>query len=704
MSAIGGKWMKIRLHVICAIFFMVFVAVLCKAFDLQVTMRDQLVGKVKNEIVRYLSLGAVRGEIFDANGERLAASIASTTLRADPSIMKDREAMAIQLGEMLQVDQENLSKDFSTNNKYVLVKRNLNKQELQDLKEIKSRGLIFEKEYRRSYPNGTLGSHFLGFVGKYGEGLEGLEKSLDAYLKAGPERLKVKRDNLGRIMVDDFEVNVEQSKGDSVVLTIDRRIQYIAEKALAAAVEKHNASSGMALVMRPKTGAIVASAVWPTFDPNNFENVLKDRERDRIRNRILTDPFEPGSTFKVFVVAAGLEEGLISPEFIVNCENGFFRVANHTVRDTHNYGDLSISEVIKYSSNIGSLKIGSILGNDLLYNYLTRFSFSERTGLAHLSGEAAGILRQPRTWREVEAANIAFGQGVSVTALQMVMAMSSLANDGVMMKPYIVDRVADAEGRTIEQYEPQILRQVVSPLTARQVAAMLRMAVQKGGTATRAEVTGYPVAGKTGTAQKVGKGAKSYTAGKYVASFLGFAPYHDPQLCVMVVLDEPKNGYYGGTVAAPAFREIMEQALPLLDIPPTEDRGEPVWPLLTRDSGGAPGLVAANHPTNYLRVRLKKGDRGAKGPITISSIGHGAALNMELAGGPSFADVAAGPPSYPGIMPDLSGLSMRQVMEIMSEYQMDLEYQGSGLVTGQNPSPGAAVAEGQVGAIIFERQ
>jgi cell division protein FtsI (penicillin-binding protein 3) len=377
-------------------------------------------------------------------------------------------------------------------------------------------------------------------------------------------------------------------------------------------------------------------------------------------------------------------------------------VANHTVRDTHSYGDLTVSQIIKYSSNIGSLKLGGILGNNLLYNYLTRFSFGEKTGLAYLSGEASGLLRHPKQWQQVEAANIAFGQGLSVTTLQMVMAMSSLANDGVLMKPYIVDRVLDADGRITERYEPQILRQVVSPLTARQMAAMLRMAVQKGGTATRAEVAGYPVAGKTGTAQKVVRGGKGYAPGKYVASFLGFAPYHDPQLCVMVVLDEPQNGYYGGTVTTPAFKEIMENALPLLDIPPTEDKGDPVWPLVQRNYIGAPGVLEGDQPANFIRVKLKKNDRGARGPITFASLSPEQAI---LAGGaePIFVDVSPALATDPGIMPDLSGLTMRQVMEVMSEYFMDLEYLGSGHVVGQQPVAGTSVAAGQTCSVVFDR-
>ncbi|MDR1045128.1 MAG: transpeptidase family protein [Candidatus Adiutrix sp.] len=704
MSSERGQWMNIKLKMIVVVFVLIFAAVVYKSFALAVTDRDYLMGKANREIERNMKLGAVRGEIFDINGERLAASVEAPTLWADPALIQDKEETVRQLAEILNLNEKEQAKlggSLGGRQRFVYIKRHMSEEEALAVRNLNIRGLGFKKEYRRTYPNGPLASQLLGFVGLDSEGLEGLEKALDERLRPGQDKIKVKRDNVDRIMVDNIEGELEQTRGGSVVLTIDRRIQHIAEKALSRAVGTYQAASGLALVMRPKTGAVLAAAVavnGESFDPNNFS--LSDPAARR--NRILTDTFEPGSTFKIFVVAAALEEGLVTPGTVVYCENGAFKVGRHTVRDTHNYGDLTISEVIKHSSNIGSLKVGGILGNDLLYNYLTRFSFGEKTGLAHLPGEDSGLLRHPKRWYQIDAANIAFGQGVSVTALQMVMAMSSLANDGVLMKPYIVDRVLDADGRIVEQYEPHILRQVVSPLTARQVAAMLRMAVQKGGTATRAEVEGYPVAGKTGTAQKVSRGGKTYAAGKYVASFLGFAPYHNPELCVMVVLDEPRNGYYGGTVAAPAFREIMREALPILDIPPIEGPVDPVWPILQRNAGGAPGVVAGGQSNNFIRVRLKKGDRGRKGPITYASLSPEKALSAGISE-PVFADVGLGLTVEPGVMPNLTGLSMRQVVEVMSEYGLDLEFAGSGHAVGQEPGPGTAVAAGQTGSIYFER-
>lgn len=705
----SNKWMKTRLKLVCAIFAMVFAAVLYKSFTLTVLDRQHLKGKADAEVTGLLELGAVRGEILDASGEeRLAASVAVHSLYADPSLIpatlesegddlrkkgarEDRETVALKLHETLGLGLDDLKKSLSKNSKFVYIERQLNEEKAEAVKALKLPGIGFKKEYRRTYPNGSLAANFLGFVGIDGQGLEGLELALDDYLKAGQEKVRVKRDRLGRYLVDKVDGELKQTRGASVVLTLDRRIQYITEKALAKAVDTYQAKSGMALVMNPRTGAVISAAVWPTYDPNAprlFDN-------DSKRNRILTDTFEPGSTFKVFVVAAALEEGRVTPETVVYCENGAFRVANHTVKDTHSYGDLTISQVIKHSSNIGSLKIGSMVGKDLLYNYLTRFSFGERTGLAHLPGEAAGVLRNPKRWHPLDEANIAFGQGVSVTTLQMVMAMSSLANDGLLMKPYIVDRVLDEDGRVIERHEPQILRQVVSPLTARQVAAMLRMAVQKGGTATRAEVLGYPVAGKTGTAQKVVKGSKGYASGKYVASFIGFAPYHDPQLCVMVVLDEPSRGsYYGGTVATPAFKEIMENALPLLDIPPTEGKGDPVWPIVQKNSGGAPGVVKADQPTNFIRVRLNKKNRRTYAPVTASIQDKDLQLAGEL--DPDIDE--------PDKMPDLRGKTMREVVQKMADYGLDIEFSGSGRVVGQSPLPGATVAFGQSSSIIFDKQ
>jgi cell division protein FtsI (penicillin-binding protein 3) len=356
-----NKRLKLKLRLVAILFFLIFGMVLYKAIGLQVVNRDFLVTKARAEVERYLSLGAVRGEIFDVGGEKLAASLSVSSLYADPSEVQDKAETARLLGEILGQDQARIFNRLNTNNKkFVWLKRQLSHDEAEAVRDLSIDGLGFSKEYQRAYPNGSLAANFLGFVGVDNQGLEGLERALDEYLRAGSNKVKSRRDGRGRSMLDSGEI--QDARGASVVLTLDRRIQYITEKALARAVETYKAKSGLALVMRPKTGAVVAAAVWPTFDPNEYK---KASEASR-RNRILTDPFEPGSTFKVFVVAAALEENLANPGTVIDCENGAFRVGNNIVRDVRGYGDLSVSEIIKYSSNIGSLKIGALLGNDLL--------------------------------------------------------------------------------------------------------------------------------------------------------------------------------------------------------------------------------------------------------------------------------------------------------------------------------------------------
>jgi cell division protein FtsI (penicillin-binding protein 3) len=481
------------------------------------------------------------------------------------------------------------------------------------------------------------------------------------------------------------------------------RIQNIAEKSIAKAVVERNAKSGMAVVVRPSTGEILASAVYPTFDPNNY-GLSETSDR---RNKVLTDPLEPGSTLKIFTVAAALEEKLVTPESVFFCENGVYQIeAYQPIRDTGVYGDLTVSEIVKKSSNIGASKIGERLGPFKLYNYLSKFGFGQKTGLSYPAGESAGLLRPPGKWHIVDAANISFGQGLSVTALQMVMAVSALANDGVLMRPSLVSRVIDANGTIIEHKPPQIVRQVVSPLTARQVMAMMRMAVMKGGTGRKADIEEYPVAGKTGTAQKVDIGSKGYASGKYVASFVGVAPYNNPELCVLVILDEPYPAYHGGEVAAPVFKEIMSQSLPLLDIPPTEAPIEPNWPIVDRNEPGVPGVLMAEQTSfNYVKVSIPSGD---KGHGKIKPLAEIVLSNEQLEFaklGQDDKDITLRPPSDDGqlgVMPNLRGLSMREVLDILTPYHMVLEYHGTGLSASQEPPPGTLVSKGQMARVAFE--
>ncbi|MDR1872300.1 MAG: transpeptidase family protein [Deltaproteobacteria bacterium] len=713
-----------RLKWLLLVFVLVFFAQIVRAFEIQVVKRDILVEESRKTSERFYDLDSVRGEIYDRNGEKLASSVATNSVYVDGATVKERGEAVLALSKALNMDYETLAQKFEDlkslpgtsatapnrqpkERTFSWIKRHISDEEAEAMRQVKIRGVRLKKEYRREYPNGVLAAHLLGFVGKDGGGLEGLELALDKYLRVNPKGVVVRQDRLGRIIMDLPDQALSQPKGASVMLTLDRQIQRITEKALEKAVIDRNAVSGQALVVRVRTGEILASAVYPTFDPNRYQ---ESAEADR-RNKVLSDPFEPGSTFKVLVTAAALEEKLITPESVFFCENGLYKIegGTNTIKDSGSYGDLTVSRIIQVSSNIGAIKIGETLGQYKLYNYLKRFAFGEKTGLAYPSGESAGRLRPPKEWYPADAASISFGQGLSVTSLQMTMAVASLANDGVLMRPTLVSRVIDDEGRIIEQMTPQIVRQVVSPLTARQVLAMMRMATMKKGTGRLADIPGYPVAGKTGTAQSVSPGKNTYSKDKYVASFVGVAPYQNPELCVFVALMEPWPAYYGGEVAAPVAKVILEQALPILDIPMIEETVEPAWPVEAKDNsaGRAPGVVTDKGAANFLMVKIKKGDRGQPGPIPSLGQDYKGYVTESL----DFESLAPtedliAPPKEdgePGIMPSLKGLSMREVMNLLSQFRLNVEYAGSGLAVEQWPLPGAKVAAGEIARISFGR-
>jgi cell division protein FtsI (penicillin-binding protein 3) len=716
-----------RLTWIFGVYAIVFLAIIVRAVEIQLVKSDILVEKTKKISETWLDFGSVRGELYDRNGEKLASSVAVNSVSVDANILKERGETFYRLSKALNMDYEKLARTFENlksvpgtsgaspnrpikNRTFSWIKRHISDEEAESIKELKDlKGIRLEKEYRREYPNGSLAAHLLGFVGKDGQdgqGLEGLELALEKYLRVlNPARVIVRQDRLGRIIMDRPNQYVNQPKGASVMLTLDRQIQRLTEAALEKAVIERNAKSGQALVVRVKTGEILASAVYPTFDPNNYQ---KSDSSDR-RNRVLTDPYEPGSIFKLFTVAAALEEKLITPDTVFFCENGLYKIDGTTasVKDTGRYGDLSVRKIVQVSSNIGAVKIGERLGPYKFHNYLTRFAFGEKTGLAYPSGESPGLLRPAKDWKPLDLASTSFGQSLSVTSLQVTMAVAALANEGALMRPTLVSRIIDENGRVIEQSQRHIVRQVVSRLTASQVMEMMRQVVLPGGSGWRAEIPGYPVAGKTATSQTVEPGTSVYSKDKYVASFVGVAPYYDPELCVFVSLTEPWPNFYGGEIAAPVFKAIMENSLPLLDIPMVNDMEDPVIISESKGKviGGVPGVVSESSPVNFLMVKLKKGDRGRAGPIPdlVQDYKGLAADNLDFDGVAVETEPIVPPTEAgaPGVMPSLKGRSMREVKDILSPFLLSVEYLGSGLANGQDPAPGTLVEVGQTARISF---
>jgi cell division protein FtsI (penicillin-binding protein 3) len=555
---------KIRAAVMSS-FFLLWLAVIgARAGYLQLYKGDWLSRKAAGQYERELTISGKRGAIYDSRHEVMAVSVETTSIAAYTTHVEDKTRTAASLAKILRLNAKALKRELSSDRPFVWIKRQATPKEVAAVKKLGLKGIDFLSEHSRFYPNTTLAAQVLGFTGIDGRGLEGLEFFYDKELKGAENRVTVLRDALGRGF-DADRLGAANQTGNNLILTIDRHIQFIAEQALAEVVTGHKAKSGMALVMDPRTGALLAMAHYPFFNPNAYGK----SNRATWRNRAITDAFEPGSTMKIFSAAAALENGTIRPDTIFYCENGNYVVGGHAVHDTKPHGWLTLQQIVKYSSNIGAVKLGERVGPRILHDQLQNFGFGRRTGVDS-PGESLGSLANYKRWTAVDAGAIAFGQGVSATALQVLSAASALANDGVMMRPYLVKAVTDTEGRTVRTIDPETVGRVVSAATAQTMRGIMRSVVTEGGTGVKADVAGYSVGGKTGTAQKIDADG-NYAQDLYVASFVGFAPTERPAIAVLVIVDEPKGSIYGGLVAAPAFSQIVRESLGYLNVSPTDD-------------------------------------------------------------------------------------------------------------------------------------
>jgi len=507
----------------------------------------------------YISRGQ-RGTIYDTNHREMAVSIDVSSIAAYPPKIKDTRKAVKALSGVLNIDSRALKKKLESKKSFVWIKRQITPKETEAVKALKLDGIAFRSERKRFYPNRTLAAQVIGFSGIDGQGLEGIEFNYNAFLKGDAGNYTVLKDALGRGFDGDKNM-IPGYSGNNLILTIDRTIQYISEKALEEAVLEFSAKSGMVIVMVPETGAILAQAHVPFFNPNAFNRFKKELWR----NRGITDQFEPGSTMKIFSAAAALESGSSSPNTIFFCENGAYSIGKNVVHDIHPRGWISLQQIVKYSSNIGAVKMGELMGFEALYNTLRNFGFGEKTGIDS-PGETAGSLAHYKRWVKIDAGNISFGQGISVSALQLISATSAIANGGILMKPYIVQAITDHNGRIVKCFGPKIVRRAVSTNTARALIRIMKSVTSEGGTGIKSAPEGYTVCGKTGTAQKVNEKG-TYEEGQYIASFVGFAPAEKPEISILVMIDEPQKNHYGGIVAAPVFRKIARETLQYMNIP-----------------------------------------------------------------------------------------------------------------------------------------
>ncbi|HTP65318.1 MAG TPA: penicillin-binding protein [Geobacteraceae bacterium] len=635
------KWARIRIRMIGGVFIFFFAITSARAFYLQIIKKEQLVRLAERQHQKIVALTPARGTIYDRNNAPLAVSIEMDSCFAEPRNIDNINETAARLAPLFGISRDSLAAKLNASKNFVWLDRRMPPDQVQKIKTLDLDGIGFVKETKRFYPNGEVAGHVIGFTGLDPDGLEGIELKYNSTILGSTGYLVTERDALGRDIAQMGTVVTKASKGQNVTLTLDKNIQYITEKELAKAVTACGAKGGMAIVMEPRTGQVLAMANYPGFNPNAYSRYSPQL----LRNKTIVDSFEPGSTFKAFLISAALEERVVTPGDAFNCENGSYAIGGRVIHDTHKYGRLTVSEILKYSSNIGASKIGARLGQERLYSHLKEFGFGAKSGV-DLPGEAYGYLREGSQWFGVELATISFGQGVSATALQVATAISAIANGGLLMKPYLVEKITDENGAELESTIPQVRRRVISPETAATMTRMMEGVTSEGGTGMNANVEGYRVAGKTGTAQKVDPVTRGYSADKRVASFVGFVPADNPRLTIFVVIDEPRTSPYGGVVAAPAFSAIAQQTLCYLKVPPDREI-KPRRPETVEAKAAAPADVTA---------------AAAEGMIDDATEGT--------------------------VMPNFRGMSMREVLRTMEKNGLNVKLEGSGRAVEQSPLPG----------------
>lgn len=560
---------KRRGLVVCIFLAGCFTVFSARLIQLQVVDHEKYAGVALENHGARQTISASRGIIQDASHEVLADNEPVRTVVADGSLMRDKAPeIAALLAKPLGMGVAELENKLTTDRKYVVIKKQVPAplaSELADqLRHRSLRGVTFENDARRIYPNGRMLAHVIGFMDHDHGGVQGVERSLDEYLRGHDGYRIIERDRTGRELVAFRGQERAPRSGHNVQLTVNMALQQIVEEELDLACRQFKPKMAVAILMRPKTGEILALANRPTFDPNT----PGDFAPEAMKNHAIIDMLEPGSTFKIVTVAAALNEKLVKPDTMIFCENGHFQYGGKTLHDHRPYGEESVDDILVKSINVGVAKLGLRLGDQKLYEYIRRFGFGERTGIA-LPGEIAGLLHPPHRWSKISITHIPMGHEVCVTPLQALASMGAIANGGHLMIPQIVHEVTDDQGAVVESFPPVEIRQAVSEKVAEDVRRALVGVVSTKGTAALAKVAGYTVFGKTGTAQKVDPRG-GYMPGKYIVSFIGGLPAEDPQFVCMVMLDDAQTKTelnYGGQVAAPIFSRIAEKTARYMGIP-----------------------------------------------------------------------------------------------------------------------------------------
>ncbi|HUG53323.1 MAG TPA: penicillin-binding transpeptidase domain-containing protein [Vicinamibacteria bacterium] len=633
--------------------------VMVRLVQLQVMGRPFFERQAARQSERTINLDPRRGAILDRNRHPLAVSVDAESVYAVPQDIEDPASTAAALGRALGLDaaaRKELQVQLSRTRAFVWVRRKVDPGTARAVRDLQLQGVGFLTENRRYYPQRELAAHVIGYVGTDNTGMSGIEYALEDDMRGRAAKVVIRTDARRRALGHTEKPSTE---GGTVVLTLDESIQHVAEKELDRAVEETGSIAGVAVVMDPRTGEILALANRPTFNPNRFNAYPSSRWR----NRAVADAFEPGSIFKIVTAAAGLEEKVVDPDEVIDCGNGFLEVAGIRINDHRVFDHLTFRDVIARSSDVGVARVAQRLGRENFNRYIRAFGFGAATGVG-LPGESGGLLRPPQRWSALSLPTLSFGQEIGVTALQMTAAVAAVANGGYLVKPVIVRQVEDSRGRVVRESRPEVVRRVIDPGTADALTDLLR-GVVRSGTGARAAIPGYAVAGKTGTAQKIEPGGR-YSMVDHVASFVGFVPASRPAIVVLVSLDTPRGAAnQGGDVAAPLFARIAEPALRRLAVPPDDG-----FRVLRATAFRPEGIhLASYRPTT-------RADRPAAG------------IDGRPGGG------AEPLPAEPNLMPDLRGASAREAATAAAGLGLIVELRGSGRVVLQTPAPGAETEAG----------
>ncbi len=668
---------KMRLGLIFFLVIGMALLIIGRLFSLQILRNKELSDKALYQRLKLETITPDRGRILDRNGKELAISIPTPAVYADPSLIKDPEKTAKDLAPILETDEKELAKLLQGPGKFAWLTRKLPSEKRDELKKLKLKGIRIISLPRRFYPEGILASSTIGIAGIDNQGLEGIEVTYEHYLAGEPGLNTVEKDPVGREIPVGFTEKTLPENGADIYLTLDAVIQHTAEREITKAVKESKAKAGLIIAMEPDSGEILALAQYPQFDPNNFTaSTLEVR-----KNKAITESFEPGSTFKIFIASAAIEENIISPDTVVN-DPPFYNVGDRTIRCSSiwGHGEETFLEAMERSCNPIFAKLAAEdMDKRQLYKYIKGFGFGEKTGIDFI-GEAKGILAPIEKINQVGWANIGFGQGIAVTPLQLVTAMCAIANDGYLPQPALV-KSYKANGQLIER-QVQSKRQVISQATAQTVRMMLRSVVVNGS-GKRAEISGFPVGGKTGTAQVAQKGG--YASDRFVVSFLGFAPLDDPQIVVLVVIYEPATDQnLGGVLAAPVFKEFTSQALQYLGIRTRVISGGKIC---------VPNLTGKTRE-DAIKELTKIGLRGI-----IKGEGSKVASQEPRSG--SFVESNATVTLFCALQglletPRFIGLSLSEAESLANLRGIELKIKGNGIVANQKPEPGSILQEGGV--------